>query len=220
MRKHPLGNIVDTLRRVTTRRRDRALWAAASTMVDIGELTAQWLEGTIGYHPGYPGVGPDPETTTLIPTLAAVNRAGFVTDGSQPGMAPRRGYGEWTWAQRPAVEGWIPAPLAAVLTEQAEAAGFLAIRYPPNPDARTRVEDGITVTTINGQWCTVFGRQIPPSDVRDVLFSGVGAAAVGEVLGADRLTIVDPDYTADTRLWRLLDEWATHRSSANAREAV
>lgn len=100
-----------------------------------------------------------------------------------------------------------------MLTEQAETAGFLVIRYPPNPDARTRVEDGITVTTINGQWCTVFGRQIPLSDVRDVLFSGVGATAVDEVLSADRLTIVDPDYTANTRLWRFLDEWAAHRSS-------
>ena len=68
------------------RRTDRKRWASARTPADVGELTAQWLEGRIASQPGYaPGCGPDPETADLTGVLAACNRAGFITDTSQPG---------------------------------------------------------------------------------------------------------------------------------------
>ena len=67
---------------------DRQAWEAARTLADLGELTAQWLEGAIASQPAYtPGCGPDPETAPLIPVLACCNRAGYVTNGSQPGEA-------------------------------------------------------------------------------------------------------------------------------------
>src|ERR1700678_2550864 len=104
---------------------DREAWASARTLADLGELTAQWLEGGIISQPGYaPGCGPDEETVPLIPILATLNRAGFVTSGSQPGDA---GYGsEGTgWQQRAAVEGFADAALLVRLSDAAYDAGLL-----------------------------------------------------------------------------------------------
>ncbi|WP_157881130.1 DUF6919 domain-containing protein [Streptomyces griseoruber] len=65
---------------------DRRRWRSAHTVADLGELMALWLEGELRSWPGYmPGCGPDEETTHLIPSLAALNRAGFLTIASQPG---------------------------------------------------------------------------------------------------------------------------------------
>jgi len=91
-----------------------ARWHSARTLAGLGELTAQWLEGKIGYVPGYGGAPPDEETEPLIPVLAAANRAGFVTIVSQPGEEPTAGYDGETWMQ------WVRSHrgelLAALLT--------------------------------------------------------------------------------------------------------
>ena len=68
---------------------DAARWRAARTLADLGELTAQWLEGKIASIPAVvPGCGPGEETAELIPVLAACNRAGYVTTVSRPGEEP------------------------------------------------------------------------------------------------------------------------------------
>jgi hypothetical protein len=68
---------------------DAARWRAARTLADLGELTAQWLEGKIASIPTVmPGCGPGEESAELIPVLAACNRAGYVTTTSQPGEEP------------------------------------------------------------------------------------------------------------------------------------
>lgn len=76
-------------------------WATAQTLDQLGELTARWLEGAIPNHPANHGEGPDEETHSLVPTLAAYNRAGLVTDFSQPGEPESDG-----WTQRAAVSAW------------------------------------------------------------------------------------------------------------------
>jgi hypothetical protein len=43
------------------------------------------LTGELSYQPAYFGTAPDPETMPHVSTLAAINRAGLVTDQSQPG---------------------------------------------------------------------------------------------------------------------------------------
>jgi hypothetical protein len=64
----------------------RALWAGGLAE-DLGGLMARWLEGRTSYEPGYLAAGPDAETASLVPVLAQLNRAGYVTDFSQPGIA-------------------------------------------------------------------------------------------------------------------------------------
>jgi hypothetical protein len=68
-------------------RRDRAAWKSAVTWTDLGERVVDWLNGRITQTPGHLGP-PDPETIPLIPTLTALNRAGFVTDNSQSADGP------------------------------------------------------------------------------------------------------------------------------------
>lgn len=63
-------------------RRDRAAWRTARGLADLGELTAHWCEFQLQQTPYHCGP-PDPETVPYLGTLAAVNRAGFVTVNSQ-----------------------------------------------------------------------------------------------------------------------------------------
>jgi hypothetical protein len=73
-------------------RRDRARWASARSLADLGELVIAWLHGEIIQTPGHCGP-PDPETIPLIPWLTAINRGGFVTDNSQ--LAEITGEAAW-----------------------------------------------------------------------------------------------------------------------------
>ena len=101
-------------------------------LADLGELTARWLEGTIASIPTVmPGYGPDEETADLIPVLAACNRAGYVTTGSQPGEKPGRGHDGRLWTQRAAVQGFAGA--AAVAALRACTAGTPLIVLPGRP---------------------------------------------------------------------------------------
>lgn len=97
------------------KRADRRRWAAARTLPDLGELTAQWCTGQVAQTPGHAG-GPCPETLPYLDLLAAVNRSGFVTEGSQA-AGPT-----WTaW-----VYGFADGPTAGRLIPDAAAAGLTA----------------------------------------------------------------------------------------------
>ena len=74
---------------------DELSWKTARSLADLGELTARWLEGTEPNHPCCAS-GADEETSPLIVELAALNRAGFVTDFSQPAdqLEDGSGHGE------------------------------------------------------------------------------------------------------------------------------
>lgn len=61
-------------------------WADAKSFADLCELTARFLEGRIKENPVYDADSPAPETLPLVPMLASFNRAGFLTDMSQPGV--------------------------------------------------------------------------------------------------------------------------------------
>lgn len=89
--------------------RDADTWWTANSLPALGQLTADWLEGRSLFLPAYCATGPDPETTDLIPTLAALNRAGLVTDSSQPGHGPVEGYDGRMWLQRAYVSGYTDA---------------------------------------------------------------------------------------------------------------
>lgn len=52
----------------------------------VAHRCARWLTGELELQPRYFGAATDPETVPLVQTLAAVNRAGFWTDMSQPGL--------------------------------------------------------------------------------------------------------------------------------------
>jgi hypothetical protein len=195
-------------------RADRATWRAARTLADLGELTARWLEGEIRSQPGYadpaPGEdwGPDPETRALVPVLAAANRAGFVTSGSQPGVSDLGYDGAW-WSQRAAVEGFASDVTLARLRAVALAASLIVIAHRPRRWRTTRC-DAVCVTRRAGRDVTGFGVCLSRRHLRDS-WVGYGVChpnAVAALCQAWQVTLVDPLWGRDSVLWPVLRAFA------------
>lgn len=180
-------------------RTDRRPWREARTVADLGELTALWLENRLGWCPGgygtYGDGRPDPETVPLIPTLATLNRGGFLTTGSQPGEAAGRGWDGAQYAQRAAVDGHVAdRQLLDRITRAARKADLLV-----GIDG-----DPIIVTTRNGKPVTAFGGRMSRREMR-VVWDGVSRTALDAITTSTHLTIADPEWGPHTRLWDALN---------------
>ncbi|OEJ20814.1 hypothetical protein AR457_41830 (plasmid) [Streptomyces agglomeratus] len=186
------------------RRLDRR-WKTAATLTDLGALMALWLEGEISSWPGYaPGYGPDEETRELIPTLAAANRAGYVTISSQPGIDPEPGFDGLIWMQKAAVEGFVrDYDLLLALTDAAYEAGLDV----ETADTLDTGERGIVVTLRDGRPYTCFGGYIDGANLRQTIWPGIGSGALDDVFRAVRVTLAAPEYgaAAGARVWEVLD---------------
>jgi hypothetical protein len=188
-------------------RSDRRRWHSARTVADLGALMALWLEGKIASRPGYQArYGPDEETAHLVPTLAALCRAGYVTTCSQPGEADPGADGAW-WEQRAAVEGVVTDPeLLHRLVHAATAAGML-VRV--NDHSRGGVQDQpVVVTTRDGEPMTAFGGRTSRRDMA-VQWPGLDHRLYDQVTHGTYVTIAAPEYGTDgERLWGVLDKAA------------
>ncbi|WP_331731447.1 hypothetical protein [Kitasatospora sp. NBC_01300] len=176
-------------------RADRRTWRSATSLADLGQLTARWLEGTLASQPGYaPNFGPDAETTQtpgLVRVLALCNRSGYVTECSQPGQLGPDWYLD-RWAQREAVSGIVDDPdVLTALRQAAERHGLLYVEHHPDTPDGPRPE-GIVVTTYNGQVWTRFGDWMPPDAVR-FRWKGAGGQAVAAAERAWQVTLANPD---------------------------
>ncbi|NUL14497.1 DUF6919 domain-containing protein [Streptomyces lunaelactis] len=191
-------------------RADRKRWQSARTLADLGQHLAAWLEGDIKSWPGYqPNYGPDVETAELIPVLARLNRAGYITDSSQPGIDETEAGHHWR--QRAAVTGFIDdEDLLEDLSAAAIDAGLLVLIHRPEPSITL---DGYRVTRLDGQPHTVFGGYVSLRDLR-CMWPVINRQAFGALAGAAQLTIVDPRWGSDDRLWRALDNAITHPAAA------
>lgn len=194
-------------------RADARLWAQVESIEDIGELTAQWLEGDIETHPRYYG-RPDEETEALIPTLAVLNRSGYVTAGSQPGEGPIRGGWDepemkWWW-QRAAVDGFARPETADHIRETSTASGLTVVQH-DRAGWRTSWTDVVDVTRSGpdelpappeDSWAhTSFGTHLS----RHVLSSTVFNVAAAKCLyDMPQVTVVDPEWGRNDLLWPTL----------------
>ncbi|MGW0955385.1 DUF6919 domain-containing protein [Streptomyces sp. NPDC002545] len=185
-------------------RADRRLWKSAKTVADLGELMARWLKGEIASCPGYqPRFGPDEETAHLVPSLAALCRAGYVTTQSQPGFAGTGADGLW-WEQRAAVELVVTDPaLLHRLLGAVRAAGML-VRV--NDHRRGGVQDEpVIVTTRDGEPVTAFGGRIRRADMA-IQWTALDRGLYEQVAHGTYVSIVAPEYgPAGERLWVVLD---------------
>ena len=182
---------------------DRKQWAGARTLLDLGHLTAAWLEGTIQSQPGYqPRYGPDDETLPFVQVLATANRAGYLTGFSQPGLLDLGTYG----GQRAAVEGVIAD--TALLNRLVDAACDRGLEVVLNDlrDAQIPYGPGMVATVQDGEPYTRVGRALSIQDL-DVLWHGFPVAR-DIVAAARQVTLVDPDFGPSTRLWEVLAEAA------------
>jgi hypothetical protein len=179
---------------------DLAVWSTARSLTDLGELTAQFLEGKLSQTPSNWGP-PDPETTALVPVLAATNRAGFVTDMSQPGQPA----GEDGWEQRADVSGF--AGDEAFVRLMAAAAGSDLIITA----ARAGHEDSGPLYCITRQ-----GKRENTWDggaeTRKSLRNGYGQFCDPQVAdalcAAWQVTLIDPEWGRNDVLWAVLEQFA------------
>jgi hypothetical protein len=198
-----LGAITDWFHdRIGMSRADRALWESCRTLDDLGKVTALWLEGRIGSRPGYqPRCGPDEETTDLIPTLALLNRAGFVTAASRPGVDHLVGIGGRIVRQRAAVEGFTGEANLYALHEALRGTRFRM--HVISPDSVNPVAwDGVPVTTFGGQPFTAFGRLMDYSDI-ELAFDTCTDTMLSQLWHARQVTIYDPQWGSND-LWPAL----------------
>jgi hypothetical protein len=107
---------------------DRKRWAQPLDLAMLGELTAQWLEGS-RWSPWNGDEPPDPETVQLVPYLAAMNRLGFATDLSQPGEL------DGEWGQRAAVTGYCEHAQAECLASLSLRSDLVVITHYPGAEA-------------------------------------------------------------------------------------
>lgn len=183
-------------------RADRKLWRQAETLADLGGLMGRWLEGELTVWPGYAVAGPDEETRDLVPVLARANRTGFLTDQSQPGF-DGPGFDGTRWQQRAAVSGLVAEEELLFALARVAEAHRLTILVRTTDERSSR--PAVTVTKVDGEAYTGFGARLSRRQLRH-LWRGVSRPALDEIAAAWQVTLVDPHYGPDDRLWAALDE--------------
>lgn len=179
---------------------DRELWRNAHTLEDLGNLTADWLEGTNGHQPGYypdpDGTSrPDSETAEIIEYLVRANRNGYVTTFSQPARAFTGGGG-----QRAAVDGFCSEETADRIQAAILGTPLIAIATPGGWDNPTQ----IPVTIDEHEAFTWVGANTGPEDISGRYGDDCPGALVDLAI-AWQVAILDPEWGRIGLLWERLD---------------
>ncbi|MFF3857094.1 DUF6919 domain-containing protein [Micromonospora sp. NPDC002575] len=162
-------------------------WEGATGLSELGELTARWLTGELDETPTH-GAPPDEETGPLIPLLAAVNRAGLVTDFSQPAEI------DDGWQQRAAVCGYCDDATLDQLITAFTPTDLVLLHERTNSGIRLPVtlHLGTAHTWVGGSpGVELWDDQCSPAAVRSLADSWY-------------VTLVDPVWGRDDRLWPTL----------------
>lgn len=175
-------------------------WAACRTMEDLASMTVAWLHGEVRETPDNLAP-PSAETIELIPALTAANRAGYLTECSQPG----RPLAEDGNGQRAAVSGYATDATFEALTVLARDAG-LAISANRASVKRTRYTCRTLVTLRDGEECTWFGAQLSREDLRWQY--EICPEAAEAVCKAWQVTIIDRKWGRNGVLWPMLEKFA------------
>jgi hypothetical protein len=165
---------------------------------------AQWIEGKITFQPGDGGEAPDPETDDLVPVLAALRRAGFVTTCSQPGERAARADDDF--AQRAFVDGYLSDEAWALLSATTRTSELVVISVPPG---RRGGLTQIPVTYADGEERTWVGTLALDEGAEYWWNDHVHPDAVRALGEAWQVEIVDPVWGRNDRLWRFLEIFAT-----------
>jgi hypothetical protein len=189
----------------TVNREDLRRWQGARTLADLGELTAQWIEGKIGSQPGYHGTT-DIESPEMVPVLAAVNRAGYVTIQSQRGC-DGPGFDGARWTQRAAVEGFASHELAERIWSGAPLNLHVIDRCDKHlPRVRISSRYAVTCTWREREERTSFGHHLSRRHLRDphVGYGILAAPALDALCSAHQVTVIDLEPGRDSVLWDFL----------------
>jgi hypothetical protein len=179
-------------------RGDTARWQTAHSLGDLGELTALFLEGQLSETPSHGGP-PDPDTGPLIPVLTEVNRAGFVTEQSQPGIPPDADGS----AQRANVSGFASNKTFAALTATLADTDLVITAARARRDEKG-LPPTIPITLDMGEECTWDGGAQSCTDLEYHYGSTCHPDAVQALCNAWQVTIVDPEWGRNDVLWAAL----------------
>lgn len=205
---------------------ERKQWRAARTLQDLCDLTIRWLNGDLKTQPGYYGAVDIDDPGVMRDALIALNRAGFLTRGSQEGHDARgQGIADiWHWVQAAAVEGLAAPATVARLRAALHDTPYKIEAHPRRrgwgdapsvPVTWVRDYDAPDATLFPYTDFGGFGRR---SDLEFQL-AGAGAAAVDEAVDALQVVVYDPEPGRNT-LWPdlLTALGATPRTAYTAQE--
>jgi len=170
---------------------DSAVWYAADSLIALGDCTARWLTGEIRYQPGYGGTTPDDETLPHLADLAAINRAGFVTDCSQPGELWSGG------GQRAFLSGFCDEPMTERLRHFLLRTDLVVLAFWPG--AETSFQLPVTVDAHREN--TWVGGTSTFRDLEHYYADDLSPRALSALVEAWQVTVVDPVWGRDDLLF-------------------
>jgi hypothetical protein len=178
---------------------DEFRWHAARSLAELGELTAQQLEGALGWTRYQDILG-------LVPVLAACNRSGFLTDGAQLAAALTVDADGHTRIQRAAVSGFAAEPALTGLHQALNRTGLVVIaRKPGQPSAAGR--DTVPVSCADERPCRWFGGIKNASELA-YQYDGWHPDAVQALCAAWQVAIIDLKWGRNDILWPALARFA------------
>lgn len=164
------------------KRAERRLWAATESLDDLAAVTVRWLHEEVQETPGHGGP-PDPETARIRDDLAWLNRCGFVTTNSQPGIAAdAENRGQCAW-----VEGYTRPSVAAAIQRACDDVGLVTEVWP--------------VDSFRPWWRR--GDE-PRRTVLDLTWDGIGDGAWDDVEESVYVDVYDPEEGRVDLLWDTL----------------
>jgi hypothetical protein len=158
-------------------------WAQPLSLDALGNLTAQWLEGSVHWSPWEGGSPPDSETLPLVPSLAAMNRLGFLTDFSQPGIPDY---------QRASVTGFCNKAQAECLASISLDGELVVLTEYPGVEATYE----LPITQDEGRAFTV----LPGRPIMDETL-GLHPHTLALLADCHYVSICDPRWGRDDVLW-------------------
>lgn len=177
---------------------DLDAWRSAANYKELCELGARFVEGDIGYFPGWLAADVDPETDALAADLAIFNRAGFLTLASQPGRAPSVGFGGHQFAQRAFVAGFVTPQLAPSF-DTLLATELVVCSYPATEGGGCRIPVGLR----GGDVTSWAGHAAGPDEL-EIFAEVLAPRTLSELRGCRYLSVVDPAWQERDLLWRAL----------------
>ncbi len=184
------------MRRSTVRRLD---WKTATTLGELGALTARYLAGEADEHPLYAGP-PAGETREILEPLTVLNRAGLVTVMSQPARSGP------DWQQRAGLVAYCDWLTLTKVVLACTSAGLETIAMDPRDRPRWRRGfcGDIPITMMRGQPHTRIGTVASTAQLRRAWAGELSRAGMDCLLAAHEMHVWDPEWGRRDALWDTL----------------
>lgn len=117
------------MERKSSPKEGKRAWKRAKSFQEVCDLMARFIQGKLQYSPLYCSPTVDGETLPLVPYLAGLNQAGFLTTDSQPGMERP------DWKQRAFVDGFALESVARRIARISLFSDLHVVAVPPGYSA-------------------------------------------------------------------------------------